>query len=275
VTSRSSDNAELGRFRLPVSGRMVALRPPSGEEDLLLAEAARTARGDAELAVVLAERLAGAVDGEPLDWGSLAITDLDATVLRLRQALLGDRIRSDIGCQAPTCGTRIDIDFGIEDFLAHHAPQAENWTLAAAEEPGWFWLAESEPDRVGFRVPTVADLLAVAGDPAAADLLASRCVKPAQLPERLRLRVEDAMEAIAPSLTGDLQGVCPECGNTVSVQFDARWFCLRELRDRAAFIYQDVDLLARRYHWSEADILTMPHTRRAVYAELARQEERA
>jgi len=80
------------------------------------------------------------------------------------------------------------------------------------------------------------------------------------------------METMAPSLSGDLQGTCPECGVEVVVYFDTRQFCLRELRDRAAFIYQDIDLLARRYHWSETDILTMPHVRRTNYAELARQE---
>ena len=83
------------------------------------------------------------------------------------------------------------------------------------------------------------------------------------------------MEAMAPSLSCDLQGLCPECASTVTVQFDARWYCLRELRERAAFIYQDVDILARRYHWSEMEILSMPHVRRAAYAELARQAEGA
>ena len=53
--------------------------------------------------------------------------------------------------------------------------------------------------------------------------------------------------------------------------FDARWFCLRDLRQKAAFIYQDVDLLARRYHWSEAEILALPRARRAAYVDLARQ----
>jgi hypothetical protein len=78
------------------------------------------------------------------------------------------------------------------------------------------------------------------------------------------------MEAMAPSLSSDLEGVCPECGASVSLYFDARWFCLRELRDRARFLYQDVDLLARRYHWTESEILSMPRTRRTSYAELAR-----
>jgi hypothetical protein len=57
----------------------------------------------------------------------------------------------------------------------------------------------------------------------------------------------------------------------VTVHFDPRRFCLRELRDRARFVYDDVDVLARRYHWSERAILTLPAARRASYAELARQ----
>jgi len=80
------------------------------------------------------------------------------------------------------------------------------------------------------------------------------------------------METVAPSVSGGLHGTCTGCGVEVVVYFDTRQFCLRELRDRAAFIYQDIDLLARRYHWSETDILTMPHVRRTNYAELARQE---
>ncbi len=47
----------------------------------------------------------------------------------------------------------------------------------------------------------------------------------------------------------------------MTLYFDARWFCLRELRQRATFIYQDVDILARRYHWSETEILALPADR--------------
>jgi hypothetical protein len=286
VRTRAGGETEWGRFRLPVSGQVVALRPPSGAEDLLLAEAARTPRGDAALALALAGRLAVAVEGEPLDWGGLPVADLDALVLRLRQTLIGDHVRADVACPAPACGQRIDIDFSIEQFLAHHAPKAtgprhRGWIWEPADEPGWFCLSRASAsaatpaaaaDRVSFRLPTAADLLAVAGQPAGEQYLARRCLRPADLPARLRRRAEAVMEAMAPSLSSDLQGVCPECRATVTMQFDARWFCLRELRDRAAFVYPDVDLLARRYHWSETEILAMPQVRRTAYAELARQE---
>ncbi len=124
--------------------------------------------------------------------------------------------------------------------------------------------------RIRFRLPSSADQMAVLGSPNAAAELARRCIRPAGIPARLRRRAEAAMEAMAPSLACDLEGKCPECQAQVSMYFDGRWFCLRELRDRAAFIYQDVDVLARRYHWSETEILRLPHTRRSAYAELAR-----
>ena len=101
--------------------------------------------------------------------------------------------------------------------------------------------------------------------------LARRCIRPGDLPLRMRRIVEAAMEAMAPPLCGDLAGTCPECGAGVTVFFDPRQFCLQELRNRAAFVYEDIDILAQRYCWSEHAILAMPNTRRASYAELARQ----
>jgi hypothetical protein len=271
-------DTELGRFCLPVSGRAVVLRQPSGAEELLLREAAPGPAADGALALALAGRLGRANDGEPLDWGGLAVTDLDALVLRLRRALIGDRIRADIFCPAPGCGRRFDIDFGVEAFLAHHAPQTAparvgGWVAIPADEPGWFVLARATGERgsVSFRLPTVHDQLAAVGAPDGADELARRCLRRADVPARVRRRVEALMEALAPSLAGDLRAACPECGEPVPVYFDARRFCLQELRDRAAFVYQDVDALARRYHWTENEILALPQVRRAAYAELARQ----
>ena len=77
---------------------------------------------------------------------------------------------------------------------------------------------------------------------------------------------------MAPSLADEIAGVCRECGAELPLFFDPQQFCLRELRERAAFVYQDVDLLARRYHWSEREILAMSYARRATYVELARQQ---
>jgi hypothetical protein len=300
VESRPGTESELSRFELPVSGRLVWLRQPSGEEDLLIAETAGTSVGDATLALALASRLARAADGQPVDWGSLTVTDLDVLVLRLRQALIGDKVQADLPCRAPGCGQRIDIEFSIADFLVHQAPQASalgdgDWTLERDDDPDWYVLsprpvaaafdqadsssegasADLDWGPVRFRLPTADDLLSATANAADPTVLVRRCLRPSDVPGALLERVERVMEAMAPSLTSDLEGICPECRFTIAVQFDARWFCLRELRDRAASIYQDIDTLARRYHWAERDILAIPHGRRAAYAELARQAEGA
>jgi len=291
--------AVQGLFRVPISGHVVALRHPTGAEDLLLLEASGD---DTELALALADQLARPTGGATFDWRELTVSDLEALILRLRQAVIGDRVRADVACQSAGCGRRIDISFSVNDYLARRKPAKPGghsaWSVEPDEELGWFRLtrvrrrtgnlaSSAEPPTddsnapasvddpagtVAFRLPTVADQLAVAGERDGAEELARRCIRPAGIPLRLRRLVETAMETMAPSLSGDLHGTCPECGTDVVVYFDARQFCLRELRDRAAFIYQDIDLLARRYHWSETDILSMPHVRRTNYVELARQE---
>src|SRR5215475_7467161 len=106
----------IDAFRLPISGLSVHIRHPTGEEDVLLAEA----RGDdAALAVALAERLGSASDGTAIDFRALSVTDLDAFVLKLRQMLIGDTIRADVTCRAPSCGKPLDVSFGIDAYLGH------------------------------------------------------------------------------------------------------------------------------------------------------------
>jgi hypothetical protein len=267
--------------RLPVSGLVIDIRHPTGREDTLLLEATSN---DPRLALVLGECLGRGADGTLVDWRSLSVTDLDVFILRLRQHLIGDRIRADVKCHAPNCGKRIDVDFSIDAYLDHHLPNSQlrlrGWSVnPAGDEPGWFCLAPRPSGRhdpalagqVRFRLPTVGDLHALRRLPDADEELARACIRPAELPARMRRVVEVAMEAMAPSLSGDLEGRCPECGARVPIYFDARQYCLQELRDRASFVYEDIDLLAQRYHWSEEAILAMPQSRRASYAELARQ----
>jgi hypothetical protein len=270
--------AAASHFVLPVSGQPIVLRQLTGLEDLLLVE---TAQSDTGLALDLAARLARTEDGEPLDWSRLSVTDLDVFVLGLRRALAGDRIVAEMRCRVEKCGAGIDMSFTISSYLVHcrpkrGMPRMRGWSVtAAATDPGWYGLGRRGEERTGpaavFRLPSGTDLLAVEGLPDPGDALMRRCVRPADLSPRVLQRVEAAMEGLAPNLAGELGGVCPACGTAVNVYFDPRRFCLQELRDRARFVYHDIDVLARRYHWSERAILTLPAARRSSYAELARQ----
>jgi hypothetical protein len=252
-------------FRLPVSGFTVSLRPPTGAEDLLLAE---SPAGDLTTALALTRRLASPAEGTSWSFEDLCVTDLDALVLHVRQVVLGDRILAELRCPARHCGRPFDLSFDVRAYLAHEPSRADP-EVVPDEEPGWFRLRD---DAARFRLPSAADVVAIAGSTDPYAELCRRCILPVDAPAPVRERVEAAMETIAPSLARELEGECPECGALVSVFFEPVVYCLRELRNRASFIYEDVDLLARRYHWSEPQILAMPQSRRIRYVELARDE---
>ncbi len=252
---------------LPVSGLEVRLREPTGVEDMLLLEATVF---DTHLAVSLLAKIVTSPDGSDVDWTDLSLTDLDTALLLTRRMLLGERIRADAICPSEGCGASIEVSFYIRDYLAHNAPRQPRGVQSDAE-PGWFQFKESA---ISFRLPTVADQLAIAHHPSPKQALIQRCIRPSDLKARQVRRVENALEAIAPSLAGTLQGKCVECRAEVEIFFDPQQFTLRELRNQAAFIYEDIHLLAFYYQWSEAAILALPRHRRMQYAETLRQARR-
>ncbi len=273
---RDRDSAPVASFVLPVSGLAVSLRAPTGAEEVLLAE--RRVE-DAALALALAQRL-GRADAD-VDWSGLSITDIDVLIARLRIAMVGDRVIGEAACVSPACGEKVDLSFRLSDWLDHHRPRpgaakGRGWRAEpAGDAPGWYVLSVRGEEAARFRVPTLADQIAVqdAADPAAA--LAELVVAPAGLPARLRARAEAAMEMLAPALAGPMQGQCPHCGAALTALFHPRQYCLRELRDRARFVYDDIDALAERYHWTEQAILRLPAARRSQYVERARQARAA
>jgi hypothetical protein len=263
-------------FRLPVSGIEVVLRQPAGADDILLAEADRF---EPRVALALVAALARPADGGAVEWAGVTLTDLDATLLAIRRMVLGNRVESSarcgtgdelghagaVGAAGTTgCGARIDLGFQITDYLEQHRPQIPRG-VTRCDDPAWFQLDATD---VRFRPPSNADLAAIAAEPDGERELARRCIEPGEVPARLRRRIERAMEAIAPSLYGELEGTCPECGATVAIAFDPQRYVVDELRQRAAFVFEEVHLIAERYRWSEDAILTMPRARRARYAEL-------
>lgn len=250
--------------RLPISQVVVDVRPPTGVEDLLLLE---TPQPSTELALALVARLAEPLGGMLTAWDMLPVPDLEALLLLIRRTVFGDRVRAETRCTAPACGARVDVDFSIDDYLAHHAPRRPR-NVVQDDAPGWFRLRGSE---VRFRLPVVADRSAVAQTRNPAHELARRCIQPPDLPALGRRRVELALAALSPSLSHGLDGRCPECGTALLFYLDMQEFTLTELRDQARYVFDDVHLIAMTYHWSEAEILALPRARRMSYAERIRQ----
>jgi hypothetical protein len=263
------------RIVLPVSGIAIRLRRMTGDEDIMLAEGRPE---DPALALALVERLARSK--ETVDWATLSVADIDTLIVRLRQVTLGDRIVADVVCSGSDCRCRVDLSFGLAAYLSHHRPKRPRGRLWSSEvlsgDPCWFVLtgknsAGKDLGRIEFRLPGIGDVIDATDEADPVASLAASCLRPAAAPARLRSMAESAMAALAPPLAGPIEGRCPQCGAVIAAQFDARTYCLSELCERARFIYDDIDALAERYHWSEQEILTLPNDRRNLYAERARQ----
>lgn len=251
-------------FRLPVSGLLVMSRQPTGFEDLLLQEA-RTL--NSALALELISRLAS-VPGHPSTvWTELTVTDIETLLLLLRRETLGDRVRGETRCGQSGCRARVDISFSIDAYTRNLKVRGAH-ELEKTDRSGWFQLPGSG---IEFRLPNGRDILEADLQKPEAEFI-RRCVNPPTVSARERRRVERAMEAMAPLLSRTLMGKCPECHAALEIHFDAQVFVLRELRNMAAGIYQDVHLLARHYRWAEERILALPRARRIRYAEMIRHE---
>lgn len=253
----------MQEYRLPVSGLLVTVQPPTGVEDLLLQEAC-------DLGMSLAFRLFDGLVRGPQEvtpnWGGLAVTDFETLLLLLRLVTSGDLIRAETKCSAAGCGARADVSFRVEEYLANPKLRAPRG-VEKVDGTGSYYLAG---EGVRFRLPNGEDLLAIERHAIREREMIERCVQPPGVPARVRRRIDRAMEALAPRLSRMMSGVCPECHAAMHFYFDIRQFVLRELRDRAATIFEDVHLLALYYKWPEKDILALPRSRRLQYAEALR-----
>ncbi|HEX2039861.1 MAG TPA: hypothetical protein VHF47_09045 [Acidimicrobiales bacterium] len=259
----------MARVRLPISGAIVEVRPPAGEEDALLAETEVADLG-LRLGVTLVERLASAVEPATLDWAALTRHDLDVALLAARATVAGDGIVTHLLCDGPACGAPITVRFSVKEYVDHHRPRQPR--TVEADGTGRWRLRDGS---ASFRLPTVGDLLAVASLSDAERELARRCTDPPAPTGAVRRRVDAALAALAPSLSDRLGVSCPACSSSVDVWFDPLAYTLEELRSHARWVFADVHLLARSYHWTEERILALPRPRRLFYVDQAMSERAA
>ncbi len=244
---------------LPISGVTVALRSSDGSDDLLLAEAQGPA---VEAGIALLERLSGS-----LDVAGLVITDFEFLLLQCRAQRLGGAMA--LGFTCPHCRAVAEVSFRVADCCAAADPKVPAGVTADPERPGWFRLGEA-----GFRLPAARDVARAgdAVDPARALLFA--CCDELARSRVWRAKVERAMAAMAPTLSGDIDARCPGCDATVSAGFSVADVVVAELKRLASGVHDEVDLIARAYHWPEPAILALPQLRRRAYADRIRRSLR-
>ena len=242
--------------RLPVSGLEPALRQPDGADELALREATGSV---VSRALVLLSRLS-----DQADWSALTVTDFEVLLLTLRGQVLGEAC--DLGFACPHCAERVEVSFRLADYVRDIAPRRPSAVSDVPGRSGWFTC-----EGVQFRLPTSGDQAAVADRPDAARRLGERCIDAARPPARLRARIERMMAALAPEVSRPMSGQCPSCGALVSAPLHVTRLVVGELSREAASLHDEVDLIARAYHWPEAEILRLPRLRRQAYADRIRQ----
>jgi hypothetical protein len=206
-------------------------------------------------AVAVAARAAEA-DADVLEW---TIGRRDALLLQVHSAVFGSVIELVTTC--PACDEALELTIAVDDVLCAHGDAGAEHELVDGDV------------RIVFRLPSSADLLAVA---AIADIaearvaLAARCVVDgaAQLPERAVAALAARVAELDPQADIELALECAECGHGWTVPFDVADHMWRRIDARARTLVAEVTALAGAFGWSEAEILGLPADRRHLYLDL-------
>jgi hypothetical protein len=199
----------------------------------------------------------------------LAIGTRDAALAEQRIAMFGEVARAAVTCPACSEALEFSVDFAAVREFGHTRPGDGPWSI------------RHDSFEVEFRLPSTADLLAVAEqreDGGGRTLLIERIVVRAErngdavlarvLPETVIAAVEGEMERLDPISDIRFAQSCPACQHRFEAPFDVARFCWHELDVDARRPLQEVDLLARLYGWSEGEILRMSRVRRMTYLEM-------
>lgn len=197
------------------------------------------------------------------DVGAWSVGARDTALLTLRERLFGGSVAAVVGC--PCCGERQELAFAVADIRAPRTDPRPAPELSVDGHP------------VAFRLPTGADLDAVAGErdvDRAARRLLDRClVGPTcgaeELPEPVVAAIVGWMAEVDPQADIRLALDCDRCDHTWSAPFDIAAFLWAEVDAWAWRLLSEVDRLSRVYGWSETDVLALPPRRRQIYLELA------
>jgi hypothetical protein len=196
----------------------------------------------------------------------LSVERRDIALLEWRSRLFGEDVGGYAAC--PQCGCGVDVSL----------------TVGGLAEPDECFAVEAAGVRVMAHLPTSLDLAAAAGCEsveAARRMLVRRCIGDGPAGEAstandgtvdsadMAAAVEAELDRRAGISAGGMRLTCPDCGHGWDVEFDVAAFAWREIEVLARRLLLHVDVLARRYGWSEQEILRLSPARRAFYLELA------
>ncbi|MBN1175001.1 MAG: hypothetical protein JXA67_22775 [Micromonosporaceae bacterium] len=249
--------------------------PRFGPHQLLTAWELGIRQGPAERALTLLS--AAHVHGSSMDSAHVDVGSREVTLAGLLCQIGGGQVWGSTECCG--CCERLDVPVAVDAIAA-----------LPVHEPGARFTIAVDGEEVAFRLPTTADLDAVAGLAVdeARDALLRRCLGLGVEPEArqgtgpdtgppgtgvlaagLVEAVEAALERIAPAGSIRVLIGCPSCGTSTEAAVDLSVLLWAELETLALALLNDIHTLAAAYGWTEDEILRLSPARRAAYLNLA------
>jgi hypothetical protein len=173
----------------------------------------------------------------------------------------GSRLQGWTSCTA--CGEDVEFDLDANVLVsAQEEEQARRETLTVRGER--------------FRLPSsrdLAEVMTVSDARSAAIRLLERCresrAEPLVLSDAMLDEVEEQLASADPMADIRLALLCPACGHGWEGTLDIARFVWAKIESRARRFIWEVHYLARAYGWTEAETLSLPAGRRAMYLEMA------
>jgi hypothetical protein len=207
---------------------------------------------------------AGAPALTPEACETLPLGARDRALIAIRRATLGPRLEVSVTC--PACGGALEFPLDTDALSSGGSDGGERRITV-----------EAEGIALTLRAPTSRDLMQAAGADLAAIEAAllracvisaekeGRAIAVADLPAAVRAAAAEAIVSHEPLTEVLLDLACPDCGHGWPMPFDIAAFFFDEIGQHARRLIGEVALLARRYGWSEQDILAMSPARRQAY----------
>jgi hypothetical protein len=248
--------------------RTATLRELNGYDELEFAEMDGLGSPAARTTALLSRvagfgEAGGSKDGREIV-RDLTVGDRVALMLQLRRLTLGDRIECTIAC--PACAEDMSLSLSAGNLLQ---PRSREARTEGEVRAGGLTLK--------VRPATGADVEALesaTGESSLAEALVRSCIVssdgplPPHIPDDVVSAVSERLEEMDPQAETLLDMSCPTCGHRFKTPFLIEDFFAREIRARAPQVEKEVHWIAFNYHWSEADILSLPMRKRARYVDL-------
>lgn len=273
-----------GCWKQGICVRHADIRPLNGNDEAFLLEAGESLSAAARTTALLCRcllRLGNDDTVSPLAVRCLTVGDREALLLHLWRLTFGECLSSVVTCPRQGCGERMDLEVKVSDLLLSAYNNHVEWREINLQRNGRDYIVRVRPPN-GMDQELAAEVGRTNLRDAEA-LVLQRCVQPIsadgtafpaeEWAAEMVDRIEEVMTYLDPQAEVLLQLRCVACDQPFAAEFDTGTYLYRAMAERIRFLYREVHEIARSYHWSEEEILSMTPRKRAMYLNLLAGEE--